>query len=63
MAQSVGYLVPAAGPVAIGALHDVTGSWPIAMGTLGLALIPQAWSAWVAGRDSTMSDVGAPVAH
>lgn len=63
MAQSIGYLVPAAGPVAIGALHDVTGSWPIAMGTLGFALIPQAWSAWVAGRDRTMSDAAARAAH
>jgi len=27
MAQSVGYLVAAAGPIAVGALHDATGSW------------------------------------
>jgi CP family cyanate transporter-like MFS transporter len=27
MAQSVGYLLAAAGPLAIGALHDATGSW------------------------------------
>ena len=62
MAQSVGYLVPAVGPVAIGALHDVTGSWPIAMGALGFALIPQAWSARVAGRDSTMPEAGVTAA-
>jgi CP family cyanate transporter-like MFS transporter len=27
MAQSIGYLVAAAGPIAVGALHDATGSW------------------------------------
>lgn len=27
MAQSVGYLVAAAGPIGVGALHDATGSW------------------------------------
>jgi MFS transporter, CP family, cyanate transporter len=29
MAQSVGYLVAAAGPIAVGALHDTTGSWTL----------------------------------
>jgi CP family cyanate transporter-like MFS transporter len=29
MAQSVGYVVAAIGPVAIGALHDLTGSWTL----------------------------------
>jgi hypothetical protein len=51
MAQSVGYILAAAGPVAIGALHDVTGSWTIAMS----ALVPQAVSTVVAGRNVTMS--------
>lgn len=31
MAQSVGYLLAAAGPVAIGILHDATGSWAAAL--------------------------------
>lgn len=31
MAQSVGYLVAAAGPIAVGALHDATGSWTPAL--------------------------------
>lgn len=26
-AQSVGYLLAASGPVAVGVLHDVTGNW------------------------------------
>ena len=54
MAQSVGYVVAAIGPVAIGALHDVTGSWTVAMGVLSLVLIPQAVSALWAARDVTM---------
>jgi CP family cyanate transporter-like MFS transporter len=31
MAQSIGYLVAAAGPIAVGALHDATGSWTPAL--------------------------------
>lgn len=31
MAQSLGYLVAAAGPIAVGALHDATGSWTPAL--------------------------------
>jgi MFS transporter, CP family, cyanate transporter len=55
MAQSVGYILAAVGPVAIGALHDVTGSWTIAMSALALVLIPQAASTVVAARNVTMS--------
>jgi MFS transporter, CP family, cyanate transporter len=54
MAQSVGYVLAAVGPVAIGALHDVTGSWTISMSALALALIPQAVSTMVAGKNVTM---------
>jgi CP family cyanate transporter-like MFS transporter len=31
MAQSIGYLMAAAGPIAIGILHDTTGSWTLAL--------------------------------
>jgi CP family cyanate transporter-like MFS transporter len=54
MAQSVGYLLAAVGPVAIGALHDVTGSWTIAMAALGLAVIPQAAATMLAGKNVKM---------
>jgi MFS transporter, CP family, cyanate transporter len=54
MAQSVGYLLAAVGPVLIGGLHDATGSWTVAMGAVALALIPQAAAAWTAARDVTM---------
>lgn len=55
MSQSIGYLLAALGPVGVGAVHDVTGSWTIAMGVLSLVLIPQALAALVAGRDVKMT--------
>ncbi|MBX7448770.1 MFS transporter [Mycolicibacterium sp. 3033] len=56
MAQSIGYGVAAVGPVAIGALHDVTGSWTVAMTVLALALVPQTVAALWAAKDVTMDD-------
>lgn len=50
MAQSVGYLVAAVGPVLIGLLHDLTGAWSIPLLALTLFLLPQAIFAAVAGR-------------
>lgn len=55
MAQALGYGLAAIGPIAIGGLHDLTGSWTIAMSVLGVALIPQALSAAWAARDVTMT--------
>ncbi|WP_020108568.1 MFS transporter [Nocardia sp. 348MFTsu5.1] len=55
MAQSIGYCLAAIGPLAIGALHDITGSWTLAMGVLSLALIPLTGSALVAAKDSKMT--------
>ena len=54
MAQSVGYALAAVGPVAIGLLHDLTGSWTVAMAVLALALIPQALSALLAAKNVTV---------
>lgn len=54
MAQSIGYIVAALGPILIGALHDATDSWKLAMGVLGLVVIPQALSTLVAARDVKM---------
>ena len=40
MAQTVGYLVAATGPLAVGALHDVTGGWTAPLGLLfGVAVL------------------------
>lgn len=58
MAQSVGYILAAIGPVGIGALHDLTGSWTIAMTALSLALIPQTLATMVAGKNVTMDARG-----
>jgi MFS transporter, CP family, cyanate transporter len=55
MAQSVGYCLAALGPLAIGALHDITGSWTLSMGVLGLAVIPLTVSSLVAAKDSKMT--------
>lgn len=55
MAQSVGYLLAALGPVGVGFLHDVTGSWTVAMAALALALLPQAIATWSAARDVRMT--------
>ncbi|WP_422749939.1 CynX/NimT family MFS transporter [Mycobacterium sp. WMMD1722] len=60
MAQSVGYALAAVGPVAIGALHDLSGSWTVAMSALALALIPQAASTVLAGKDVTMTRTRPP---
>ncbi|PYE19411.1 CP family cyanate transporter-like MFS transporter [Williamsia limnetica] len=54
MAQSVGYCLAAIGPLAIGALHDATGSWTLSMSVLALALIPLAGSTLIAAKDSKM---------
>ena len=54
MAQSVGYILAAVGPFAIGGLHDVTGSWAIAMTAVALMLIPQAISTAVAAKNVTI---------
>lgn len=54
MAQSVGYVLAAAGPIAIGAIHDASGSWELAFGVLALALVPQALATLVAARDVRM---------
>ena len=40
-AQTVGYLLAAAGPLLVGAVHDVTGSWSFAVGLLIALTVPQ----------------------
>jgi MFS transporter, CP family, cyanate transporter len=60
LAQGVGYLVAASGPVLIGVLHDATGSWtPPLLVLLGL-LVPQVACGLVAGREG---HVDAPAAR
>jgi len=50
MAQSVGYLVAAAGPVAVGALHDATGGWTAPLLLLVVVAAAQVVAGLGAGR-------------
>ena len=49
VAQSVGYLIAAVGPVATGILHGASGSWTVPLVVL-ILLLPLAVCGWVAGR-------------
>ena len=53
--QCVGYLLSAAGPLTIGALHDATGSWTASLIVLIVVLAPQAATGIGAGRNRIVS--------
>jgi CP family cyanate transporter-like MFS transporter len=56
LAQSVGYLLAASGPVAVGAIHQLSGSWtPCVVLLLGL-VVPQVLTGLIAGRDRLVAD-------
>jgi CP family cyanate transporter-like MFS transporter len=59
VAQCLGYLLAALGPLVVGALHDLTGGWTWPVALLLVALVPLAWSGWGAGRDAVLS-AGSP---
>lgn len=50
MAQSVGYLICAAGPLLFGLVHDLTNTWSVPLVMLLLFLIPQLITGMLAGR-------------
>ncbi|CAN5667276.1 CynX/NimT family MFS transporter [soil metagenome] len=54
MAQSLGYLLAAAGPVVVGTLRDTAGNWDVALGCVALVAGCQAVMGWLAGRPGTM---------
>jgi CP family cyanate transporter-like MFS transporter len=54
MAQSIGYGLAAPGPLAIGFLHDVTGSWDLAIVALGLVTLAATAAGLGAARDRTI---------
>jgi MFS transporter, CP family, cyanate transporter len=58
LAQGVGYLVSAAGPVAIGAMYDLTGSWGPPLGLLLALLVPQMAAGLLAGRPGHVDMAG-----
>jgi CP family cyanate transporter-like MFS transporter len=57
MAQSIGYLIAALGPVLVGAVHDLTGSWGAAVLLLLFLLVPQTAAGVLAGRRRVLGDV------
>lgn len=51
MAQSFGYLLAAVGPLALGALHDATGTWTVPFLVLLVLLVPQGCFGVAAARN------------
>lgn len=60
MAQSVGYLLAALGPIGVGLLHDLTGSWPAAIGVLVVVLVAQLVAGTLAARDRVIAPAPSP---
>ncbi|WP_105567365.1 CynX/NimT family MFS transporter [Microbacterium halophytorum] len=54
MAQCLGYVLAAIGPVAAGGLHDAAGSWAPALIVLMAVSVAVAVSGWLAGRSHTL---------
>jgi CP family cyanate transporter-like MFS transporter len=55
VAQCLGYLLAALGPLMLGALHDLTGGWTWPVAGLLAVLVPMTWAGWGAGRDVVLS--------
>jgi CP family cyanate transporter-like MFS transporter len=55
LAQSVGYVLAAFAPIAVGALHGATGSWSPALILLVALLVPQLAMGLAAGRNRQLS--------
>jgi CP family cyanate transporter-like MFS transporter len=51
MAQGFGYLTASLGPVAIGAVHALTGNWTVPLAVLAALLVPQLITGILASRD------------
>jgi len=58
MAQSIGYLVAAAGPLLLGILHDTTGSWTLPLVVLIVLSLAMASAGYGAGRNRHVSSSG-----
>jgi CP family cyanate transporter-like MFS transporter len=56
MAQSVGYTICAAGPLLVGVLHEVSGSWTVPLTLLVALVVPQLVCGALAGRDRTLRE-------
>jgi CP family cyanate transporter-like MFS transporter len=55
-AQGAGYLVAAVGPLAVGFLHSLTGSWTIPVVVLLAVLVAELATGWQAGRAMTLPE-------
>ncbi len=59
VAQCVGYLLAATGPLVLGALHDATGGWEWPVALLLALVAPMTWAGWGAARDAVLhADAG-----
>jgi MFS transporter, CP family, cyanate transporter len=56
VAQCVGYLVAASGPLLLGALHDRSSGWSWPLALLLAAVVPMAWAGWGAARDAVLAE-------
>lgn len=56
MAQSVGYLIAAIGPIMTGVLHRAAGSWTTPLAALLVLMVPLVVCGWIAGRDKATTD-------
>lgn len=63
LAQSVGYILAALAPLAVGALHGLTRSWTPALILLLALVVPQLFTGLGAGRDRCLSPTPVDVAH
>lgn len=50
LAQGVGYLIAATGPLTVGVLHDLTGGWDVPLWLLVGLLAPKLAAGWLAAR-------------
>lgn len=56
LAQSLGYLLAAGGPLTVGVIHDATGGWPAPLALLIVLLVAQLVAGLAAGRDRYAED-------
>jgi CP family cyanate transporter-like MFS transporter len=56
VAQGVGYLAAASGPLLVGLLHDLTGGWTAPFGFLAGTLVLMLVGGWLCSGDTTVDD-------
>jgi CP family cyanate transporter-like MFS transporter len=60
LAQAVGYLVAAAGPLAVGFLHTATGGWTVPIMVLLVICVAEIITGLLAGRAKILPAAGVP---